>query len=419
MLPIKRKFFSAIWRLKQGTVKCYYRAIKYLVEVLTEKHWLLDYLPTLTKKKEGVLLIRLDLIGDFVLWLDSAQAYRRIYPHQKITLAVNSACVDLAKALPHWDEVLSIDVAALRENYNYRLLILLKLRWRNFEVAIQPTFSREFVGDLVLRSSFAQERIGYAGDANNITISLKTKTDSWYTTLVPNHPLQIMELNINAHFVRKLGCADFLSCTPNVPPLGTRLDTQQVNSSYIVVAPGASWQPKRWPVHNFAQVIRKLVAQFKVQIVLCGGKSDQPVCAELSELLSSLQIIDLSGKTSLTELVEIIRGAKLVLTNDSAPIHLSAATRTPSVCILGGGHFKRFLPYQTEQHSNSTLPTVIYQEIACYGCRWKCIYPVDGSQAVPCITSIHIAAVYAACVQHLSHNPAGPYYLASTTTEAL
>ncbi len=402
MLPIKRKFFSAIWRIKQGTIKCYYTAIKYLVEGLTEKHWLLDYLPTFTKKKEGVLLIRLDLIGDFVLWLDSAQAYRRIYPHQKITLAVNSACVDLAKALPHWDEVLSIDVAALRENYIYRLLILLNLRWRNFMVAIQPTFSREFIGDLVLRSTFAQERIGYAGDANNITISLKTKTDSWYTRLVPNDPLQIMELNINAHFVRKLGCADFLSRTPNIPRLGTRLDKQQFNSSYVVVAPGASWQPKMWPVHNFAQVIRQLVAQFKVQIVLCGGKSDQPICAELAKLLGSLQIIDLSGKTTLTELVEIIRDAKLVLTNDSAPTHLAAATHTPSVCILGGGHFKRFLPYQTEQQSDAALPTVIYDEMICFGCRWQCIYPIEGSQAVPCIASIPEMAVYASCLQHLS-----------------
>jgi ADP-heptose:LPS heptosyltransferase len=407
VLPIKRKFFSAIWRFRQGTIKCYSTAVKYLVETLTERYWLLDYLPTFTKKKEGVLLIRLDLIGDFVLWLDAAQAYRRLFPHQKITLAVNSACLDLAKALPHWDEVLGVDVASLRSNYAYRLVTLIKLRWCNFKVAIQPTFSREFVGDLVLRSTFAQERIGYAGDANNITVSLKTKTDSWHTKLVSNDPLQIMELNINAHFVRKLGCEDFLSCTPNIPRLGTRLDTQQFNSPYIVVAPGASWQPKMWPVQNFAQVIRQLVAQCKVQIVLCGGKSDQPVCAELSELLSSLQIIDLSGKTSLTELVEIIRGAKLVLTNDSAPTHLAAATRTPSVCILGGGHFKRFLPYQIEQHSNSSLPTVIYQEMTCYGCRWKCIYPVDGSQAVPCIANIAEATAYTACAQILSSNSLG------------
>jgi ADP-heptose:LPS heptosyltransferase len=162
-----------------------------------------------------------------------------------------------------------------------------------------------------------------------------------------------------------------------------------------------------WPVQNFAQVIRQLAAQFKVQIVLCGGKSDQLVCAALAKLLSPLQIIDLSGKTSLTELVGIIRGAKLILTNDSAPTHLAAATRTPSVCILGGGHFKRFLPYQIEQHSDAALPKVVYHEMTCYGCRWKCVYSVDDTQAVPCIANIGEATVYNACVQILSSNTLG------------
>jgi ADP-heptose:LPS heptosyltransferase len=404
VLPIKRKFFSAIWRFRQGTTKCYSAGVKYLVEVLTERYWLLDYLPSFSKKKEGVLLIRLDLIGDFVLWLDSAQAYRHLYPHQKITLAVNSACLDLAKALPHWDEVLGVDVSALRTNYEYRLHTLMKLRWRSFMIAIQPTFSREFAGDLLLRSSCAKERIGFAGDANNITISAKAKTDAWYTKLVTNDPMQIMELNINAHFVRELGCKDFLSCTPTVPPLATVLNVRQFSSSYIVVAPGASWHPKMWPVQNFARVINQIVTAYKVQIVLCGGKSDQPICAELAHLLHPLQITDLSGNTSLCELVEIIRGAKLVLTNDSAPTHLAAATSTPSVCILGGGHFKRFLPYQTEQQSNAPFPTVIYDAMTCYGCRWKCIYPNDGSQAVPCIATIAEAAVYVACARHLNAN---------------
>jgi ADP-heptose:LPS heptosyltransferase len=402
VLPIKRKFFSAIWRFKQATIKCYHSAVKSIVKGLTEKHWLLDYLPTFIKKKNGVLLIRLDLIGDFVLWLDSAQAYRRLYPHQKITLAVNSACADLAKALPHWDEVLSVDVNALRTNYAYRLLTLIKLRWRNFKVAIQPTFSRELVGDLVLRSTFASQRIGCAGDANNITLSSKAKTDSWYTKLVPNDPLQIMELNVNAHFVRELGCDDFLSRIPTIPRLATPIDAQRLTSPYIVVAPGASWQPKMWPAQNFAQVIKQLVAEFNVQVVLCGGKSDQPVCTALAKQMLPLQTIDLSGETTLSELVEIIRGAKLVLTNDSAPTHLAAATLTPSVCILGGGHFRRFLPYQPEQQCNAPLPTAIYDEMACFGCSWKCIYSVENSGAVPCISNISERAVYAACSQHLT-----------------
>ncbi len=404
MQIIQRKIRSAVWRLQNAIRQAYQSTVKFAVELITERYWLLDYLPTFFKKRDGVLLVRLDLIGDFVLWLDSAQAYRRLYPDQKITLAVNSACAELAAALPHWDAVMGVNVHALRTNYLYRLRTLIRLRWSNFSIAIQPTYSREFAGDITTRSTAAERRIGYTGDTNNISLEKKIITDAWYTQLITNNPPCKMELNINAHFVRELGCTDFLSRTPTIPRLAAGLNAQYLSSLYVVVAPGASWQPRMWPVQNFAQVIKQLVDRFNVQVVLCGGKSDQLVCTELAKLLSPLQIIDLSGKTLLSELVEIIRGARLVLTNESAPTHLAAATGVPSVCVLGGGHFKRFLPYQSEQQSDAPLPTVIYDEMTCFGCRWQCIHTIEGSQAVPCIANITETAVYTACMQNLNAN---------------
>ena len=404
MLPIKRKFFSAIWRIKQGTIECYLKAVKYLVEGLTEKYWLLDYLPTFTKKKEGVLLIRLDLIGDFVLWLDSAQAYRRLYPHQKITLAVNFACADLAKALLLWDSVISVDVAALRTNYTYRMLILFKLRQRNFKVAIQPTFSREFVGDLVLRASFAQERIGYAGDANNITISSKAKTDPWYTRLVLNDPMQLMELNINAHFVRVLGCNKFLSRVAYIPkiPLQRRAEIA-LEGPYAIIAPGASWARKQWPIEQFSKLAQELVAQKGIKIALCGSSHDFLLCEQIAKALPANCAHNLAGKTMLTEYVEIIRSATLLICNDSAPIHIAAATQTPAVCILGGGHFGRFLPYEPEVAlANIQAPRVVTNRMECFGCKWACTVAPAGDDAVPCIKFVSVSDVYSACVDAIS-----------------
>ena len=397
MLPLKRKVFSALWRLKQASIKAYGITTKNLVEVLTERYWLLDYLPTFAKKRDGVLLIRLDLIGDFVLWLDSAQTYRRLYPKQRITIAVNSACADLARALPHWDEVLSINVQQMRTSYIYRLATLIRLRRGNFSVAIQPTFSREFVGDLAIRASLASERIGYDGDVNNLSRIVKDKTDSWYTRLVPNDPRQIMELNINSHFVRELGAYDFQAKLPVIPTTITPRARLQFTSSYIVVAPGASWGPKMWPVANFAQVITKLIKQFNIQVVFCGGQADQQVCHELHDLISTNNSSDLSGKTSLPELVEVIRDAKLLITNDSAPVHIAAAVGTPSVCILGGGHFGRFLPYPVDLTPNAQHPLVCSVQMPCFGCKWRCTYSISETEAVPCISTVAVTDVHEAC----------------------
>ena len=397
MLPIKRKFNSAVWRLKQAGINGYRATLKLFVEALTEKYWLIDYLPTFTNRKEGVLLIRLDLIGDFVLWLDSAQAYRRLYPTKKITLAVNGACAELAKALPYWDEVIGVDVNLLRKNVLYRLRTLIKLRWRNFAIAIQPTFSREFVGDLALRSTNAPERIGYAGDTNNILVAQKTCTDRWYSKLVINDPACKMELSINAHFVRKLGCTDFLSSVPAIPQTITLKAKLQVAGPYIVIAPGASWQPKMWPIDNFADLIRQLNSQCDIRFVLCGGKNDYLVCEQLARELGFCNLSNLAGQTSLLDLVEIVRGAALVITNDSSPVHIAAATDTPSVCILGGGHSGRFLPYRIESEVISALPSTLTTPMECFGCNWACSFLKETVITVPCITTVSPIDVMQRC----------------------
>ena len=401
MFPIKRKFLSATWRLKQATVKGFNATTRYLIDGITEKYWLLDYLPTFWKKKDGVLLIRLDLIGDFVLWLDSAQAYRGLYPDQRITLLVNSACRDLALTLPHWDEVIGVNVGAFRTNAVYRFITLTKLRWRNFKTAVQPTFSREFAGDLALRSTHAIARLGYEGDTNNIPSSLKVKTDLWYTMLVTNDRTKTMELNINAHFIREIGGKNFLSRLPLIPQACELPAPLQFNEPYIVIAPGASWVHKMWPIQNFTQLIEQLVSTFKLKIVLCGGSDDRQVCDQLAKLVSSVQVTDLSGKTTLPELVEMIRGARLLITNDSSPVHIAAATATDSVCILGGGHFGRFLPYQIETETSSPFPTILKYEMDCYGCGWRCVYPLERQQATQCIANVNVALVYEACLQNL------------------
>ena len=399
MPPLKRKFNSAIWRLKQACTQGYQGGLRLFVETLTEKYWLLDYLPTFAQRKEGVLLLRLDMIGDFVLWLDAARAYRQLYPNQKITLAVNSTCAELAKTLPHWDEVISIHVQRLRTDLMYRLRTLIKLRVRHFAVAIQPTFSREFVGDLTLRSTCAAERIGYAGDASNILSTQKTNTDRWYSKLIANHPDCKMELSTNAHFVRTLGALDFLSQTPVIARTLLLSAKHQFNRRYIVIAPSASWQPRAWPIAHFAALIQQLSSQFDVDFVLCGGKEDQALCEELLQKVNSSNLIDLAGQTNLLELVEIIRGAVLVVSNESSPVHIAAATATPSVCLLGGGHFGRFMPYIIEEPvlTLPTTPVAVWHEMDCFGCSWKCKFELEANQAMPCMAMVSVDLVAKRC----------------------
>ena len=108
---------------------------------------------------ELVLLIRQDAIGDFVIWLDTAKEFRYLYPSEKykIVLVGNALWYGLAKALPYWDEVIPVDIKQFKTIFSYRWNLLKQVRNLGAQIAIQPTFSREFYhGDTLVRASGRQ-----------------------------------------------------------------------------------------------------------------------------------------------------------------------------------------------------------------------------------------------------------------------
>ena len=191
--------------LMRSVVALYAQMVHQLVLTLTERYWLIDYLPKQKVGREALLLVRLDLIGDFIIWLDAAKEFKKLYPDKRIVLYGNAAWAPLAKHLAYWDEVVSVDMAKLRGDDAYRLKLLCGIHVRGFAITIQPTYSREYVSDLVVRASGASQRIGHLGDTNNISPENKAITDTWYTRLVPQGICPEVELNLNAQLIGALG----------------------------------------------------------------------------------------------------------------------------------------------------------------------------------------------------------------------
>jgi ADP-heptose:LPS heptosyltransferase len=170
-----------------------------------------------------------------------------------------------------------------------------------------------------------------------------------------------------------------------------------------VIVPGASWAAKTWPIENFAMVAKQIREQYGLKIVLCGTASEQNICQQLARSCGGA-VADFSGQTTLAELVELIRGADLVITNDSSSVHIAAATDTHAVCVVGGGHYGRFLPYQLElSPPHRRLPTVLNEAMNCYGCRWRCQYLTETVQLVPCVSTVSLERVTSACADVLTN----------------
>jgi ADP-heptose:LPS heptosyltransferase len=398
-----RKLKSALTRLKQWAVTTQHELISQIVSVLTEKCWLIDYLPTRRTVQEHVLLVRLDLIGDFIIWLDSAKTYRQLYPHQKIVLYANSIWAELAQQFNYWDEVVPVDVPKLRANDWFRFKQLVELRSRRFEVAIQPTFSREYVADLCIRGSRAQTRLGHLGNLSNMVPEKKVISDCWYTQLIDLRDKPEVELNLNAAFVRALGLTSFQSALPEITQRFELPEHLKITEPYFVIAPGASWAPKMWPAENFAEVAREIHRTRGLKLVLCGTPAERHICHEV-ETSSGLQAINLAGQTTLCDMVEILRNAQLLVANDSAAVHIATATKTPTVCILGGGHFGRFLPYAPENNQCICSSIAVFNQMSCYGCNWRCEFVSIHNSRVPCVEFVDAEKILTASLDKITYS---------------
>jgi ADP-heptose:LPS heptosyltransferase len=345
-------------------------------------------------RPERLLLVRLDQVGDFILWLDAARQLRAHHPDRRIILVANQQVHDLAVALPYFDQVIPVDVPRFTRDIRYRCRILLRVRALGPGVALQPTYSRVYhVGDSIVRASGAAVRIGSAGDGSNATPAQRRRADRWFTRRIPAAAGMMHEIARNQEFLDGFG-------VPPAPPRLIRLPadpraaSRRPDGAYVVVAPGTSMALRRWPPDRFAAVAATLAAEFGVRIILVGDATERHITAAVRTAAGLDARDDRTGATSLPDLVELIRGASLVVANDSAAVHIAAAVGTRSLCILGGGHFGRFHPYPAG--ACDVAPVALYEPMRCYGCNWVCTEPHHVGSATPCVTAVGVEAVLAA-----------------------
>jgi lipopolysaccharide heptosyltransferase II len=125
--------------------------------------------------------------------------------------------------------------------------------------------------------------------------------------------------------------------------LDVRLQLSQ--RRWILLNPGARWWNKRWPAASFRETLRWFAATFpQHHFGILGGKEDLIVANEILEGARD-RTVNLAGATSLGELVEVIRAAELIVTNDTGPMHIAAALGTPMVALFGPTNPNRTGPY--------------------------------------------------------------------------
>ncbi len=129
----------------------------------------------------------------------------------------------------------------------------------------------------------------------------------------------------------------------------------------IGIAPGSKSLIKRWKKEGFMEVCRRLTLEDNVQIILIGNENDKPIAKDIRDSIQN-NIIDWTGSTTFGELVSLIKRLKLLISNDSAPMHISVAVGTPVVAIFGPTDPKEYGP-RGEQD------IIIRKDLKCSPCK--------------------------------------------------
>lgn len=160
-----------------------------------------------------------------------------------------------------------------------------------------------------------------------------------------------------------------------------RMNGRSLAADRIILNPGAKWVNKRWPTEHFAALARMLRKQFPTsQLVLLGGRGDRAICDQIR--LGCTEVLDLAGETSIPDLVEVIRGARFMITNDTGPMHIAAALKTPVRALFGPTDPRWTGPYgQMENVLQLNLPCVPCMKPGCHNPIYlECLKALDPSR---------------------------------------
>jgi ADP-heptose:LPS heptosyltransferase len=128
----------------------------------------------------------------------------------------------------------------------------------------------------------------------------------------------------------------------------------EVGGPYAVMGPGGAKIIRRWQIEKFLELGCRL-STLGLDIVFVGDSGERDMLSGKESLLPP-RTVNLIGKTDIEELASIMRGAKVVVANDSGPMHLANALATPVVGIFGSGDVVRTRPYLDEKSRVVTSP---------------------------------------------------------------
>lgn len=277
-----------------------------------------------------ILIISPSWIGDCVM---TQPLYRRLHElHPGCTIDVFA---------PKWSMAVferMPEISGILENPFGHGALALRERWRVGKELGQRGYDQVIVLPGSLKSAIIafttgiKQRTGYVGESRYLLLNDIRKLDKAalplmvdrYTALA--HPSQA---DFNGHSDQPA-----FQIKPESRQAALSAHGLDLSRPVLAFCPGAEYGPaKRWPAAHFAELGRRYLAE-GWQVWLFGSHKDAPIAAEINDLSDGL-CVDLCGKTTLSEAIDLLSCADSVVCNDSGLMHLAAALGRPLAAVYG------------------------------------------------------------------------------------
>lgn len=306
------------------------------------------------QERTSILLVTLSNIGDVILTTPVIASLRSIFPRARLTVVAGPKAAPLLKKSHLIDRLLVYDK---RAGLAHKLRLVRALREEFYEWVVDLRNSAlPFLVRANYRSPIFRPHCLKGARDRHLEILQRMN-------LKPNDGVSFdfFSKEEEAALFEKLKVKGF---SPSVP--------------CVVVAPGAGSGAKRWPVENFSEVIKGLLETSSFNFAAVGDSEEAPLGEKISGV-DPRRVVNLAGTLTLRELAALVSEAALVLSNDSACMHLGYELRRPVVAVFG--------PTDPEKYGRQN-------EI------WKIVHKAPPAS----LKDISVDEVYAACRQLLDES---------------
>lgn len=304
---------------------------------------------------EKILFIQTAFIGDAILTLPALQKLKEMYPDYLIDVICIPESKEIFKSNPSVNDVIVLDKKGIHKSLLSTLRFAQELKKNNY-VKLYSSH-RSFRTSLMILSLGIKESFGF----DNSTLKHAYKNLATYN--LSKHEVQrnldLIEFGYNDESWKIK--PEIISDDSAKHKISSYLNEHKIDSGFLVIAPGSVWETKKYPDKYFEEIINYLTVK-KYQVVLIGGIKDKELCSSFVKN-NSAYVFDTSGLFTIVESVELLKHAKLLISNDSAPTHMGMAADIKVLTIYCStvSNFG-FYPYNLKSRF------VSYDELDCKPC---------------------------------------------------